>query len=49
MGPSGQKPSNFIGMILIRAKNPRMDTIKIDLDKCGQMVLDALLHIKNTI
>src|SRR3989338_11057812 len=30
-------------------ENPRLDTFKIDLDKCGPMVLDALLHIKNTI
>ena len=30
-------------------ENPKMDSFKIDLDKCGPMVLDALLHIKNTI
>ncbi len=30
-------------------ENPRLDSFKIDLDKCGPMVLDALLHIKNTI
>ncbi len=29
--------------------NPRMDEYTIDLDKCGPMVLDALLHIKNDI
>ena len=29
--------------------NPRMDTYEIDLDKCGPMVLDALIHIKNDI
>lgn len=28
--------------------NPRYDTFKIDLQKCGPMVLDALLYIKNT-
>ncbi len=30
-------------------ENPRLDSFKIDLDKCGPMVLDALLHIKNNI
>lgn len=29
--------------------NPRTDTYEIDLDSCGPMVLDALIHIKNTI
>lgn len=29
--------------------NPRMDSYKIDLDKCGPMVLDALIHIKNDV
>lgn len=31
------------------AKNPRLDSVTIDLDKCGPMVLDALLHIKDDI
>jgi succinate dehydrogenase / fumarate reductase, iron-sulfur subunit len=30
-------------------ENPRMDEFLIDLDKCGPMVLDALLYIKNEI
>lgn len=30
-------------------KNPRIDAITIDLDKCGPMVLDALLYIKNNV
>ena len=30
-------------------QNPRWDTYQIDLDKCGPMVLDALLKIKNEI
>ena len=30
-------------------KNPRIDTYKIDLDKCGPMVLDAIIYIKNEI
>lgn len=30
-------------------KNPRIDTYEIDLDKCGPMVLDALIKIKNEI
>lgn len=29
--------------------NPRMDSIRINLDECGPMVLDALLHIKDTV
>src|SRR5271168_3000892 len=28
-------------------ENPRADEYTIDLDKCGPMVLDALIHIKN--
>ncbi len=30
-------------------ENPRIDTYDIDLDNCGPMVLDALIHIKNDI
>jgi succinate dehydrogenase / fumarate reductase iron-sulfur subunit len=30
-------------------QNPRVDSFEIDLDKCGPMVLDALIHIKNEI
>jgi len=30
-------------------ENPRTDTYEIDLDKCGPMILDALLKIKNEI
>ena len=29
--------------------NPRIDTYEIDLDKCGPMVLDAIIYIKNEI
>jgi succinate dehydrogenase / fumarate reductase iron-sulfur subunit len=29
--------------------NPRVDAYEIDLDKCGPMVLDALIHIKNDL
>jgi len=29
--------------------NPRWDTYDVDLDACGPMVLDALIHIKNTM
>src|SRR5262245_2752413 len=31
------------------AENPRVDEYEIDLDKCGPMVLDALIYIKNEI
>ncbi|MCB9991933.1 MAG: succinate dehydrogenase iron-sulfur subunit [Rhodospirillales bacterium] len=30
-------------------ENPRLDSYTIDLDKCGPMVLDALIHIKNNV
>lgn len=30
-------------------KNPRIDRFEIDLDQCGPMVLDALIHIKDDI
>jgi succinate dehydrogenase / fumarate reductase iron-sulfur subunit len=30
-------------------QNPRLDQYEVDLDKCGPMVLDALIHIKNDI
>jgi succinate dehydrogenase / fumarate reductase iron-sulfur subunit len=30
-------------------KNPRMDEYTIDLERCGPMVLDAIIHIKNDI
>jgi succinate dehydrogenase / fumarate reductase iron-sulfur subunit len=30
-------------------ENPRLDTYEIDLDKCGPMVLDAVIYIKNEI
>ena len=30
-------------------QTPRLDTYEVDLDACGPMVLDALIHIKNTM
>jgi len=30
-------------------ENPRMDEFTIDLDDCGPMVLDAIIHIKNNV
>ncbi len=30
-------------------ENPRMDTYEVDMDNCGAMVLDALIHIKDNI
>ena len=30
-------------------ENPRVDEYILDLDRCGEMVLDALLHIKNDV
>jgi succinate dehydrogenase / fumarate reductase iron-sulfur subunit len=29
--------------------NPRWDTYEVDVEACGPMVLDALIHIKNTM
>jgi succinate dehydrogenase / fumarate reductase iron-sulfur subunit len=29
--------------------NPRWDTYDVDVDQCGPMVLDVILHIKNTM
>ena len=31
------------------AANPRWDTYEVDVENCGPMVLDVLIHIKNTI
>ena len=30
-------------------ENPRVDTYEVDMDKCGPMVLDGLIKIKNEI
>ena len=32
-----------------KQENPRLDTYEIDQKKCGPMVLDALIKIKNEI
>ena len=32
-----------------KGENPRFDKYTIDLDKCGPMVLDAIIKIKNEI
>ena len=32
-----------------RGENPRTDTYDVDLDRCGAMVLDALIKIKNEV
>ena len=29
--------------------NPRWDTYEVDIDACGPMILDVLIHIKNTM
>jgi len=31
------------------SENPRWDTYDVDVDACGPMVLDVLIHIKNTM
>lgn len=50
-GPSARKPRTFK---IYRydpdaGQNPRMDEYVIDLSKCGPMVLDALIQIKNDV
>src|SRR5690349_20263150 len=30
-------------------ENPRVDTYEVDMSKCGPMVLDALIKIKNEV
>jgi succinate dehydrogenase / fumarate reductase iron-sulfur subunit len=30
-------------------QNPHLDEFEIDLDKCGPMVLDALIHIMQSV
>src|SRR5690625_4532204 len=30
-------------------ENPRMDTYEVDMDRCGPMLLDVLIKIKNEI
>ena len=32
-----------------KGDNPRLDTYEVDMDRCGPMVLDALIKIKNEI
>ena len=32
-----------------KGENPRLDTYEVDRDKCGPMVLDALIKIKNEV
>ncbi|SVC34969.1 uncharacterized protein METZ01_LOCUS287823, partial [marine metagenome] len=32
-----------------KSENPRMDTYEVDMDRCGPMVLDVLIKIKNEI
>ncbi|MDP9195911.1 MAG: succinate dehydrogenase iron-sulfur subunit [Pseudomonadota bacterium] len=51
VGPEAKRTRNFR---IYRwspddGKKPRIDTYTIDLDKCGPMVLDALIHIKNDV
>jgi succinate dehydrogenase iron-sulfur subunit len=56
-GKKWQKPAGAKNLKQVRiyrfnpddADNPRIDTYHVDLDDCGPMVLDVLLHIKNNI
>ena len=51
---SGREASNNKKFQIYRydpdpGETPRIDTFFVDLDKCGPMVLDALIKIKNEI
>ncbi len=56
-GKVWEKPDSEVNVKEIRiyrynpdnGSNPRLDTFYIDLDKCGPMILDALIKIKNEI
>jgi len=56
-GITWEKPSDSENVQEVRiyrynpddSENPRLDTFFIDLDKCGPMILDALIKIKNEI
>ena len=56
-GITWEKPSDAENVQEVRiyrynpedSENPRLDTFFIDLDKCGPMILDALIKIKNEI
>ena len=56
-GITWEKPSDAENVQEVRiyrynpedGENPRLDTFFVDLDKCGPMILDALIKIKNEI
>ena len=48
-GASNSRTFNIYRWDPDSGENPRVDSYKIDLDKCGPMVLDALIYIKNEI
>ena len=56
-GITWEKPSDAENVQEVRiyrynpedSENPRLDTFFVDLDKCGPMILDALIKIKNEI
>ena len=56
-GITWEKPSDAENIQEVRiyrynpedSENPRLDTFFVDLDKCGPMILDALIKIKNEI
>ena len=56
-GITWEKPSDVENVQEVRiyrynpddSENPRLDTFFVDLDKCGPMILDALIKIKNEI
>jgi len=52
--PAAEGATNVRKFVIYRydpdsGENPRIDTYDVDMDKCGPMVLDALIKIKNEI
>ena len=52
--PAADRPRNVRRFVIYRYDpdsegNPRLDTYEVDMDRCGPMVLDALIKIKNEI
>ncbi len=52
--PAGSDATNTREFVVYRfdpasGENPRLDTYHVDMDRCGPMVLDALIKIKNEI
>jgi len=52
--PASDSATNIREFVVYRydattGENPRLDTYRVDMDRCGPMVLDALIKIKNEV